>query len=147
MLKQISQFFGKVSAVVDFRQAMRENDLVAARQHYANFQNSKNPRLVAMGARLHLEERNFEKAKVLLEQAFSLASRKKNKRNRYICEYCRYYLSRIDGDQDHLDYWLNGHKLKPSNSLFDSLPLYRTDRFEDPNLIKAKAEAANKQPD
>jgi len=54
-----------------------------------------------MGARLHLMEKDFEKAKGLFKCAVQFTSKKKRrKKNGYIIEYCRYHLSRLNGHDD-----------------------------------------------
>lgn len=146
MFKKVSQFFAEVFAAADFRESMRENDLVSAREHYSKFQDNEDPRLIAMGARLHLMERNFNKARILLERAISIASQKKGKRHRYICEYCKYYLSRMNGEEDAEDIRLNALAIDRSRTIFDSLPLYRRDKFEDRNMVKAMRQAEKMKP-
>ncbi|GAB5486524.1 MAG: hypothetical protein Pars2KO_00940 [Parasphingorhabdus sp.] len=141
MFDIIKRTWARSIAVTEFREAMRENDLISARKHYLKFQESSFPRYVAMGARLHLMERNFDKAKELLEHAIEIAEKKKRRKNLYVIEYCRYHLARLNGDKDAEDIWLNAHKMNPSERLFDSLPLYRSDKFEDRNFVKAKREA------
>jgi hypothetical protein len=120
---------------------MRESDLVSARKHYSKFQDSEIPRHIAMGARLYLEERDFDRAKILLKKAFTAAARKKAKHNRYVCEYCDYYLRRMNGDEDAEDYRLTALAIKPSSSLIDALPLFRREKFEDRNMVEAKHQA------
>lgn len=142
MFKKIKRTLVRSYAVVEFREAMRENDFISARSHYSKFQESNYPRYLAMGARLHLVEKDFEKAKELFVRSIQYASKKKKrKKNRYIIEYCRYHLSRLNGDSDAEDIWHTAYAMKPSAILFDCLPLYRRDKFEDRNLVTAKREA------
>ncbi len=141
MLKKVRHFYVQVLSVAAFRESMQENDLVSARKHYSKFQDSKIPRLVAMGARLSLMERDLNTAKVLFAQALKTASEKKGKRNRYVCEYCKYYLSRMNGETDAEDIRLNALAMEPSRYLFDSLPLYRRDKFENRNMVKAMSKS------
>ncbi len=146
MFKKIKRAFVQSPAVVAFRDSMRNNDLVSARIHYLKFQESEIPRHIAMGARLHLEERDFDKAKILLKQALKAASQKKAKHNRYVCEYCKYHLSRMNGNEDAEDLRLNALAMQPSSSLFDVLPLFRREKFEDRNMVEAKRQTEKVKP-
>lgn len=146
MFKKIKRALVQSSAVVEFRESMRESDLVSARMHYLKFQESEIPRHIAMGARLYLEEHDFDNAKILLKQALKAASQKKAKHNRYVCEYCKYYLSRMNGDEDAGDLRFNALAMNPSSSLFDALPLFRREKFEDRNMVEAKRQAEKVKP-
>lgn len=133
MLARIWRGLIEAPAIVGCRNALRANDLVAARKHYSKFENNPDPRLIALGARLHISEGDSTGAKPLLEHALknALTERRGNRNNKYVAAYCRYLLSLLAKDDEHEIHRLHALSLNPSDLLFDTLPLPPSDVTSD----------------
>jgi hypothetical protein len=120
---RIWRAYVQAKAMVECRRALLEGDIVTAKRRYSLFQDSELPRNVALGARIKLMENDIMGAKLLLEKAANQASRKKDKHNKYVLEYCNFYLSLMNKDGRHEEHRNKAINLQPTRAVFETLPL------------------------
>lgn len=100
---------------------------MSARNYFSKFEVSEVPRHIAMGARISLLENDSQTAETLLRRAVSIADQKGGADNKYVGEYCRYFLSIINRDGKHEIYRNRAIELSVSSVVKDSLPLPSND--------------------
>lgn len=131
MISKIWRKLVQAPSIAGCRRSLREDDIVSARNYYSKFQDSQVPRHIALGARITLLEKDSASAKLLLERAASLAVQKKDENNKYVLEYCNYFLSIINKDGRHEEHRIKALDMRPSEVFLDSLPLPSLDVLSD----------------
>lgn len=120
-------------AVAACADAMVDDDYESAKKHFSVFENSSRPRHIAMGGRIKLGERDYEGALRCFEKASKIASQNKKERERYVLEYCKFWISLIKKDGMHEVHRNAAHSLKPSRSALFCLPLATKEFREEQN--------------
>lgn len=123
MITRIWRALVQPFAVANCVEACRKDDVESAKKHYSQFEESNEARHVALGGQIRLMERDYEGARRYFEKAARAVSQKRNKRHRYVWEYCSYYLSLMKNDGMHEQHLDAAFSLKPSRFLFRMLPL------------------------
>lgn len=104
--------------------AIESGNIALARAHYDKMKalGVSKPRLIALGARLSMLERDSKAARSLLMSAMNRLTEDDDKNSAYVRLYCQYFLSLIDRTGDHEGYRETASRLGADKVYTDTLP-------------------------
>jgi tetratricopeptide (TPR) repeat protein len=136
--RALTQPFAVAKAVA----ACRKGDAELAKKYYSQFEESNQPRYVGLGGQIRLMERDYDGARRYFEKAARAVSQGRNKSDRYVWEYCSFYLSLLKNDGMHEQHLDAAFSLKPPGFLFRMLPLAPKD-WQQPQDVSAPNPSIN----